>query len=328
MAPPAHKAFNDIQQQLLVQLVQKELNNGSLEAYGRQLLQACRQRSEPELGGISIGELPILVCQANQGASHHAETVAAVWQLIRLSAKLLDDVEDGEITTQVGEIINTAVGMLFAAQLVLDDLKEQGLSPTRVHRLTRALNQVILHACAGQHLSLTSRVETIDLNPNLWLEAALAKSGELLAWAAWSGALVAGVDEEKLTCYYEFGYHLGALLQVADDFNGVWQPTAINDLSTGCFTLPVCYAFSVVTGKEREALNRLLKRAAAGDTRAIEWVRQQLTDLGAQAYLLVVGKMQYQQALTALQCATPPLPDEKLVLLLKSVWPALVQSGN
>jgi geranylgeranyl pyrophosphate synthase len=156
------------------------------------------------------------------------------------------------------------------------------------------------------------------------LEIAQAKSGEFLGWAAWSGAAVASVDVPILTYYWRYGYYLGILLQLADDFNGIWNPEEVSDLIRGSLSLPICYALSVISPKEQTDLTQLLERARHGDTHSEALIRQRLIDLGAQAYLLVVAQIQYQQAVTALQQANYPTSDDfGLVKLLMKVMPGL-----
>jgi geranylgeranyl diphosphate synthase type I len=279
---------------------------------------------KPDPGDPTLSILPLLACEANGGDPRRAAPVMAAWQLLRLAAKLFDDVEDGEASGQPAKVINVATGLLFVTQLVVGELAAQGMTSDLVQRLGQALNHAGLRACAGQHADLAGQVEMTNADPDVWLEIALAKSGEPLAWAAWAGALVAGADEHTLACYREYGYHLGVLLQVADDFNGVWQPGSVSDLAVGRFTLPVCYALSVAKAEERDRLETLLEEAAQGNDMAEVQARQLLTDLGAQAYLLVVGRVQHQQAMAALRSANCVSPaDQQLAALLNRVLPAL-----
>lgn len=296
--------------------------------YGRQLQQVSSQWLEPDFEQISINALPFLVCEATGGDSSQAIPVAAAWQLVRLAAKLLDDVEDQETTNRVGEIINMAIGFLQLSQLLLWELLDQGISNEQVQRMCQSLNQAILQACSGQHLDLSSTVNRTRMDPDTWLEVAAAKSGALLAWAAWAGAVVTDRDEHALTCYHDYGHHLGILLQVADDFNGVWASSGISDLRNNNYTLPVCYALSVTKGKTRKYLERLLEKALDGDAVAEAQTRQTMIDAGAQAYLLVVGRLHYQQALSAIQRVRSGNPNnESLVSLLDNVWPLVTRSA-
>jgi geranylgeranyl pyrophosphate synthase len=251
--------------------------------------------------------------------------VVAAWQLMRLAAKLLDDVEDGEAGASFAETISLATGLLFAASLMPWELLEQGVAADCVRRLEQALYCAALRACAGQHADLSAGQLGIDgRDPDTWLEIARGKSGSPLGWAAWAGALVAGADERALSAYHDYGCHLGVLLQVADDFKGVWSSDGTCDLAAGRPILPVCYAMHVTEGKKRDRLKTLLRRAAQGDREAEVQARQVLIDLGAQGYTLVAAKVQHQLAVMALRragCVAPA--DRSLVALLEKTMPAL-----
>ncbi|MEJ2558044.1 MAG: polyprenyl synthetase family protein [Anaerolineae bacterium] len=210
----------------VARLIREVLDEGDPgTAYRQQLLTVLDEWAEPDTDIPAINILPRLVYEANGGDSFLAAPVTAAWQLICMAAKLFDDVEDGQLRGDLSEGINLATGLLFLASLVLGDLSDRGVSVERVHALNQTLNRAMLRACAGQHADLAARrTGTTAIDPNTWLEIAQAKSGELLAWAAGAGALVAGANERALACYREYGSHLGVLLQVADDFNGVWGP--------------------------------------------------------------------------------------------------------
>lgn len=310
----------------VARLIREVLDEGDPgTAYRQQLLTVLDEWAEPDTDIPAINILPRLVYEANGGDSFLAAPVTAAWQLIRMAAKLFDDVEDGQLRGDLSEGINLATGLLLLASLVLGDLSDRGVSVERVHALNQTLNRAMLRACAGQHADLAARrTGTTAIDPNTWLEIAQAKSGELLAWAAGAGALVAGANERALACYREYGSHLGVLLQVADDFNGVWGPGGPSDLAAAGLALPVCYALSVVKGPERTRLSGLLERAGQGDEVAEAQAREWLIDLGAQGYLLAVAQIQRQQALAALRRAGPAsLAGEQLAALLDRVLPAL-----
>ena len=296
------------------------------EAYYRRLSQAVDHLDRGHANGLAdIAMLPALTCQASGGELEVAMPVAEAWQLVRLAAKLLDDVEDGESESAPAEAINLATGLLFAAPLVLRGVLTRGISGDRVLCLEEALLHAELCACAGQHTDLASgQSDSNTVDPDTWREIAQDKSGSLLGWAAWAGALVAGADECALSGYQAYGCHLGVLLQVVDDFKGVWSPGDICDLAAGRPNLPVCYALHVAGDKDRVHLEALLGKAVRGDRRAEAQAQQLLIDLGAQGYTLVVARVQYQLAMTALQragCITPA--DANLVAVLDSTMPAL-----
>jgi geranylgeranyl pyrophosphate synthase len=314
-------SFHTIKQ--MTQEVLGESTHG--RAYYERVSQAIDCSGKGQGNGPDIAALPILTCQASGGESHVAVPIAEIWQLVRIAAKLLDDVEDGESAVAPAEAINLATGLLFVASLGLRKSLEQNASSDRILYLEQALYYAELRACAGQHADLIAgRSGFAGANPDSWLEIAKGKSGNLLGWAAWAGALVAGASEHILSGYYDYGCHLGVLLQVADDFKGVWSPDSACDLTTRRPILPVCYALHVTEGKERDCLETLLEQAVQGDRRAEARAQQLLIALGAQGYTLVVAKMQYQLAIKALRrvgCVSPA--DQHLIALLNRTMPAL-----
>jgi len=286
--------------------------NAPEKRFSRQLMEILGQTVD------KLSVLPLLTCEAVGGDSHQAIPVVAAWQLLRLSAKLLDDVVDSESAYPPPEAIDFALGLLFLAPLVLQELHSLSVPTSHIKHITQSLYQTGLQACAGQHAEITSHN---DIVPDGWLIAARIKSGGPCAWAAWAGAMVAGANEQALTDFRNFGLHLGILLQVADDFNGIWRPSKFSDLRSGQLNLAVCYARLVAKGEQKDFLETWLKNAISGDNTAESEIRQFLTGIGSQAYLLVVGGEQHQQALLALQRNDRPSPA--LVGLLDQIWPIL-----
>ncbi len=301
-----------------VQAVVKDVfRDGGLDGeYGQRLLHAFNRSLLPASASSPIRNLPVLACQASGGDPHRALPVLAAWQVVCLALKLLDDVEDGDISDDIAEHINTATGLLVASPLLLQKVfQEDGFRLNE--RLTSELQCAVLHACAGQHADLqVNQAGVNDIDPDAWLRIALAKSGALFSWATWAGALVAHADNRILSCYREYGRHLGVLLQIADDLNDVWYPKASNDLHTGRLSLPVCYALTVTRGEARERLEALRQRARSGDIAAEDDLRRVLTELGALHYLAVAARVQYHQALQALEQAGDRSQADHLVALL------------
>lgn len=268
-----------------------------------------------------IGNLPILACEAIGGDARAAEPVTAAWQLVRLAAKLLDDIEDGEVKRCIGVTINTATSLTFVADLTLDWLSAY-CPQDIVRQVSLELQRAMLRAAAGQHADLQGdQSEPHQADPDAWLQIARAKSGDLLGWAAWAGALVAGANVQALACLREYGSHLGVLLQIADDWYGIWAPDGAADLMGRHLNLAVCYARAVLKEQAREHFEVLLSQAEdhrSAEREAVELV----TALGAQAYLLAIGRIEYGSAVAALQKVQAPLSGGgPLVNLLDGVMP-------
>ncbi len=283
---------------------------------------------EPSTGVASIAALPALTCAAAGGAVIQAAPLVAAWQLVRLAAKHMDDIEDRDADASA-VAINVAIGLVFAVQLTLGRLSNRKPS-RRTWQVSSALPRALLRSAAGQHADLMASQSNVGkADPDSWLEIALAKSGELLAWAAWAGALVGGANEPALSHYRDYGLHLGVLLQIADDFNDTWCPEESSDIAASRLSLPLCYTWSVASEKESARLKTLLRQANMGDKTAESQVRQDMIDLGAQGFLLVAARLQYQQATAALKrarCVKQVRPS--LLALLDQMFPVLSLARN
>lgn len=282
----------------------------------------CRLQGPPD--NVSINRLPSLTCAAVGGDPIQAEPVTAAWLLIRLAAKLLDDVEDFDIATGTPLVANVATGFLSLAPLVLRELPTSPNSDVPL-KINLELQGAILKAAAGQHADLRgAQSNTRTEDAEAWLEIAVAKSGELLGWAAWAGALVGGADEQTLGCLRAFGIHLGVLLQMADDFHGIWGSPRVSDLAGHHLSLPVCYARSVLNSDSLERLETLLSAARQRDKAAEMEARDFLINLGAQSYLLTAARIQQRQALATLEEARLDLSESaSLVTLMNQIIPLI-----
>ena len=283
--------------QLLQRLVRETLRHEPVtEAFGEAILARIDRWAQAPLTKDSVALLPSLTCRAAGGAPQQAMPVLAAWQALHIAAKLFDDVEDGDAVDPATDV-NIASALLVVVPLLLETL--EGVSQPDIQRLVRGAHRAVLLAAAGQHADLLASRAAGD--PEHWLSIARAKSGALLAWAAWAGALVAGASSSTLDHYYAYGEHLGVLLQIADDFAGIWQPERVSDLAAKRLSLPVCYALSVVPPEQRAALRALLARSVGQAAAEQAEVRQQLIELGAQAYMLVTARIYQQHASAALR---------------------------
>jgi len=125
------------------------------------VLQRCAQ---PTAWPIN---LPLLTCRAVGGDPRQAEMVAAAFELARLAARVLDDVEDLDredaLWRQVGvpQATNAGVALLACAYLALADLATLGADPALIVELQQDFAGVALTMAAAQHLDLTTWEELL-----------------------------------------------------------------------------------------------------------------------------------------------------------------------
>lgn len=160
------------------------------------------------------------------------------------------------------------------------------------------------------------------LDPDGWIAIAQKKSGALFGWATEGGAMIAGASPGVCAAYQTYGMQLGVLVQLSDDYDGVWFPESRSDLVSGCPNVAVAYARFVAQGKERATLERDLMRSRSEDAEAEARAIEVLVRLGAQSYLLTVAQVIRLEALAALKPVAGDQEIAPLADLLDDVMPA------
>lgn len=269
----------------------------------RELLQGCAQ---PTAWPI---HLPILTCQAVGGDLRQAEVVAAAFELARLAARVLDDVEDLDrsdaLWRQVGvpQATNAGTALLACAHLALAELATVGVDAGLISELQQDFAQVALTMTAAQHVDLMAwealgtvgsgrLAEACPLDS--WWEIATGKSGSFFALGCRIGARLA-VSPSAAQPYSNFGYHLGLLLQVLNDSRGLLGQDGVRDLGRR-LTLPVAYTLAVCP----EVQQPLLQALDAGDAAQALAI---MGRVGAVHYLMAVAESQRLEAGAALEQA-------------------------
>ncbi|MHB0874876.1 MAG: polyprenyl synthetase family protein [Anaerolineae bacterium] len=296
------------------------------ESYRRHLLGVLDRGATPSAGGAALADLPYLACRACGGDPDQAVPAGAAWSLMRLSAKLFDDVEDDEVTMAVPQTINAALGLVLAAQCSLASLPRRPLEAGPASAISSRFAEAYLTACGGQHADITAADSVEDLDPDVWLTIARAKSGAFYGWAAWVGAVLGGASESQAESFWRYGVDLGVLLQIADDYDGIWCPDGASDLLTGRPSLPVAYALTAAEPRQKLRLVEGLRRARLGSLEQERAVRADLEGLGAQAFMLVAGRSCVTRALQSLTAADIAEDvAEPLRSLTTDVFPVLMQ---
>jgi len=281
------------------------------------------KRAEAERASFPL--LPIWVCQAAGGDPRQATPIAASWCLLYTAASLLDDVEDNELGDEPwpalspAQATNVATALIFVSQLVLGDLGRSGVDAGLVLAIQHAFNRASLRVCAGQHIDLAT--DTLTLG-QYW-QVAAAKSGHPFSVVCRAGAMLGTGDRRLVDRYAGFGHNLGVLVQISDDFNGVWRSLERNDLVVGSKTLPLVYATSVASPANRKRLHELLGKIPAEQSALLE-AQQVIADSGALQYSVVQAEIYRNRAKEALPASGGDgAAQSRLTALVDRVMPVL-----
>lgn len=267
------------------------------EAYRMALQTVLDAAYTSDLGGLRLTMLPLLICQASNGVADKVVPIAAAWRALHIAAKLLDDVQDGDVvrmsssSLDLGRVINLSTGFITMANLAIVRAE-----PAVCPMLQVMFSRTILQMAGGQYRELQLNASA---SLDQYFQIIAAKSGSFFALAAWSGACGAGAEPDQIALYERFGYNLGMLIQIMDDLEGFRCSVGQGDLAQGHLTLPFIYALEVASTPERARLEQLLHSAVV-DVEAEVQLRHLLTVLGAEAYLLAEMAVYRAQALAVL----------------------------
>ncbi|HKP53003.1 MAG TPA: polyprenyl synthetase family protein [Chloroflexia bacterium] len=284
--------------------------------YIKALLRVLEAAKRSEEHGLPMSAFLVYVCGAAGGDSSLALPPAATWRALQIAAKLLDDVQDGDVAvadrsnetgedmarTDVARVINLSTGFIAVAGLAL-----KGLPPQLELTLHYEFGRAMLGVAGGQHLDLGRRAA---LSLDEYFQVIGAKSGLCFAVAARAGALCAGADEAALAQWEELGYRVGMIVQMVDDLTDWHDTSGKGDLVRGQWSLPVYYALEVLPGGERAQLLEWLTIPTS--TKAQARARDMIASVGAELYVRTEIAIYMNQALAVLAdlCCDPIHADD------------------
>jgi geranylgeranyl pyrophosphate synthase len=298
-------------------------SKGELRATLEQLCRTARIQDD----ALPLALLPVWSYAAVGGRDWQQVTrIAAAWRALHLAGKLLNDAAGGRLSAllpgePVTSLLNAGVSLVFLAQVILvaESPQPGEASPGRIPPDVALMLQVEfahagLQAAAGQHTRLKRGAEWSWAD----YQAVVARrSGGPFALATRAGALLMqgepvdeggrpGVSPAHVRALTDYGHHLGSILQLADDFNGIWRPRGRSDLASGKRTWPLLYAETLADADQRARLAALVRRAP-DDPAAEEAARLLLVRLDVPLAMVLAAEKQYRLAEAALE----PLADSE-----------------
>jgi geranylgeranyl diphosphate synthase type I len=237
--------------------------------------------------------LPLAAAAAAGGDPADAIHVAAAWFVLRYAMRVLDDLADHDRPHALHELVgagratNLAAGLLVHSHGLLDDPSRSDATHRRV---IRVFNEEAVRIGAGQDVDLCAGEATL---PTSW-RAVAGKSGRAFALACAAGAAAGGGSETAIEACRKFGHHLGVVVQLFDDLEGIWEGL---DLERGKVTLPVLFAASI----EHSGRTRLKAILAAGELgERADVVRELLDTAGIRTAIVCAALEERESALAAL----------------------------
>jgi geranylgeranyl diphosphate synthase type I len=169
-----------------------------------------------------------------------AVPVAASWEALNYSLRILDDLQDQDRSTALWSRVGSARAFNFSAAYFVLSQELILRSPNSAEQkllLAQELQRTCMTLLAGQDQDLKGSADSLD---KYWLMIE-KKNAAAFSWACWAGGVCANQNSKQLPLLRQFGTQLGTLLQLSDDLEGIWGDTEKSDLEQGKCTLPVLY---------------------------------------------------------------------------------------
>jgi octaprenyl-diphosphate synthase len=261
-----------------------------------------------EAGGKRVRPLTVLLASACFGPPPPAaRDVAVVAELIHLATLLHDDVVDdgqerrGRPTAR--RVWGNAVSVLAGDLLLTHALERTAASapPAVLADLFATLRRLV----DGEVVQLRGRTGR-EPAEDVYFRIVRDKTASLFAWAARSGAAVAGASADAAAALGEFGERVGLAFQLVDDVldyagdPGITGKTLLADLAEGKYTLPLIRVLA-----DRPALAVDVDGARSGDDRAALRVAEAVRASGACDQVRALAREETSRALAALDRLPP-----------------------
>ncbi len=241
-------------------------------------------------GGKRLRPLLTVAAARAAGAPNGMEApvrLAASVEFIHTATLLHDDIVDASDLRR-GKVAAHLIWGAPSSVLVGDFLFARAFELMVETGQMRALG-ILARASAviseGEVLQLT-RAHDLGLDQDTYLQIISAKTAELFAAAAESGAVGAGAPEVQVQALRDYGLYLGLAFQLADDaldYGGQAEALGKNtgdDFREGKVTLPLLLAAARTTGHDDGFWERTINK---GDRREDDFARARELVLGAGA---------------------------------------------
>jgi geranylgeranyl pyrophosphate synthase len=244
--------------------------------------------------------LPVASAAAVGGEPRRGLSAAVACAYVIVASRWFDDAQDRDRPESLwsrvgmGRAINMAATALMVAWRALvedDEMPSQAL---------HAFGKRTIELARGQDLDLAGGIpRTLG---DYWA-LMRGKTGAALALGCEVGALAARPEHKAdADICGRFGEHLGVLLQILDDLDGVFHPDGVGDLRAGKVTLPVLYGLAI----DHVAREELAKLTHDGLLPAkADRVLEILEAIDTREFLVWCAFEERRQALTLLEDLEP-----------------------
>lgn len=199
-------------------------------------------------------DYPLFVYEAFGGLKEQAIPLAAACTLLHMSADMLDDIADNDLP-EAWDNINKSKISLIAVDL-FGFVAQRAIGMLRGVANDYQLLQLSMLFSNGLHKMSVGQLYDMELSLSNYPKAEFViddiirrKTGGQHEVFAVAGAILAGVDEEKVAFISKYGENIGIAGQLINDFQDIWQKEISPDLMTAKATVPILLAYTELKDK-------------------------------------------------------------------------------
>lgn len=254
--------------------------------------------------------LCLLAYHSLAGVYDKALPAAAAIELIHNFSLIHDDIEDKDETRRgkptlwklfgIEHAINAGDGMHVLANLAALRLEDVNVSPDKVVKVMRILNNTVMELCEGQYLDMSFE-KKMEVKLEQYLEMIYKKTAALIEASLWIGSLLATENRDKIEHFKNFGRNIGLAFQIVDDIIGIWsektgKPRA-SDIRNKKKTLPVIYAMERAPEEKKKRLLEIYSKNGRLSNHEVAEVLEILEETGARDYAMKLAREYENKAL-------------------------------
>ncbi|MEM3422853.1 MAG: polyprenyl synthetase family protein [Candidatus Bilamarchaeaceae archaeon] len=239
----------------------------------------------------------------------NAKRMAALIEMFHNFTLIHDDIEDNSRYRRGKPTLHIEYGIPMALNsgdalytLVLKEISELDMEPSRVVSLMRLCSNAFLQVVEGQGIEISWEQEnSFEIKEKDYYHMISKKTGALIALSCEVGAYLAGATEEEQQVARKFGENIGVAFQICDDILNLtaqfekYKKEIGGDITEGKRTLMVIKTLEIADEKDREVLKEIISSRTTNQKR-IEEAISIIKKYGALEYAAEKARLLVEQA--------------------------------
>lgn len=279
------------------------------------------QRSNTSQGKMLRPVFCMLTYQVFNADISKVIPLAAAIELYHNHTLVFDDMQDGDRFRRnrptvwslwgIGQGINVGLILGYLSQHFLLLLQEKGFPAKKLFVLKDSMIESMLEVAQGQSMDLDFESD-LKVESSRYLEMIEKKTGSLIGFSTYGGALLGQDDLTVAESFKRFGRKLGVAMQIRDDLIGIWGDKEQSgkekalDLRRRKKTLPFFKSLELLKGENLELLSYHYEGSHEPDSKTVSRLVTVMESQGVREACEKEANRLWQDLFTPLHAANVP----------------------